>query len=100
MMDAVFAANDQTALAVLHESWSTGVSVPQDLGVAGYDNLSETTFYTPALTTIRQDFHRLGALAVQKILQNQDDESTVQGNLPDTIILNPELITRASTLRH
>lgn len=99
-MDAVFAANDQTALAVLHESWITGVSVPHDLGVAGYDNISETEFYTPALTTVRQDFHGLGALAVRKILQTQQGASSMQEKLPDTIILNPELITRASTLRH
>ncbi len=99
-MDAVFAANDQTALAVLHEAWSIGISVPQALGVAGYDNLSETAFYTPPLTTIRQDFHGLGDLAVRKILQTQHDAFTTHEKLPDTIILNPELITRASTLRH
>jgi len=99
-MDAVFAANDQTALAVLYEAWSNGISVPHDLGVAGYDNISETAYYTPALTTIRQDFHELGSLAVQKILHIQNNDLTVQQSLPDTIILNPELITRASTLRH
>jgi DNA-binding LacI/PurR family transcriptional regulator len=98
-MDAVFAANDQTALAVLHEAWSTGVSVPEKLGVAGYDNISESKYFTPALTTVRQDLHELGALAVRKILQTQKNKATSKETLPDTILLNPELVTRASTLR-
>lgn len=98
-MDAVFAANDQTALAVLHEAWSTGVSVPNELGVAGYDNISESKFFSPPLTTIRQDFLKLGALAVEKILQTQNDPLPPDSRLPDTIILKTELITRASTLR-
>ncbi len=96
-MDAVFAANDQTALAVLHGAWKKGISVPNQLGVCGYDNLSESRFFTPELTTIHQDFHRLGELAVRKLLklispERQDEE--VEDN---SIIIKPELIIRSST---
>ncbi len=98
-MDAVFAANDKMALAVLHQAWRHGVNVPERLGVVGFDDLSESAYFTPPLTTVRQDFSMLGELAVRKLLRLADrepDDEAVAGN---TTILEPELIVRESTLR-
>lgn len=99
-MDAVFAANDQMALGVLHEAGLRGVNVPESLGVAGMDDIPESAFFTPALTTIRQNFHQLGDLAVRKLLYlagtTPDDECVAK----DTIIIQPEVIARRSTNRN
>lgn len=96
-MDAVFAANDQMALGVLHEAWKTGVNVPDALGVAGMDDISESAFFSPSLTTARQNFYMLGELAVRKLLRlaalTTDDDEVAN----DTILLQPELIVRNST---
>jgi len=98
-MDAVFVANDKMALAVLHEAWRLRVSVPTQLGVAGFDGLSESAYFTPPLSTVRQDFALLGELAVRKLLRlaglTPDDEAVAE----DAIILEPELVLRASTSR-
>lgn len=98
-MDAVFAANDKMALGVLHEAWQQGVDVPNQLGVAGMDDLSESAYFTPPLTTVKQDFYMLGELAVRKLLKlagmTQDDPAVAE----DTIILEPEVIARESTNR-
>jgi DNA-binding LacI/PurR family transcriptional regulator len=96
-MDAVFAANDQMALGVLHGVWRDGRSVPGSLGVAGYDDLSESAYFTPALTTVRQDFNKLGELAVRKLmllagLAGEDAEVE-----SDAIMLEPTLVVRDST---
>lgn len=96
-MDAVFAANDQMALGVLHAAGAQGTNVPDGLGVAGMDDIAESEFFSPPLTTVRQDFSMLGELAVRKLLRltgmTPDDEE-VAG---DTIILKPQLIVRQST---
>ena len=99
-MDAVFAANDQMALGVMHEAWKQGVAIPGRLGVAGMDDISEAGYYTPPLTTMRQDFSMLGELAVRKLLRLADltpEDTEVQS---DTLLLKPELIMRDSTNRN
>jgi LacI family transcriptional regulator len=98
-MDAVFVGNDQMALSVLQVACRTGRKVPDDLGVVGFDGLSETPYYWPPLTTIVQDQHRLGCSAVEGI--TQVIEALWEGEEPDepgTNWLQPELVVRASSL--
>jgi len=98
-MDAVFVANDQMALAVLSGAWQHGLNVPDQLGVAGFDGISESAYFIPSLTTIKLDFRGLGALAVRKIKQLQEPEMNSSKVGSDTTILTPDLITRQSTKR-
>ncbi|MCG3211146.1 MAG: Lactose operon repressor [Anaerolineae bacterium] len=95
-MDAVFVANDQMALGVLQLACKTGIRVPQDLAVAGFDNRPESEFYWPPLTTVKHNLRDLGSQAVQKIVQiiEQEQPSELTGM---TTWVTPELIIRAST---
>lgn len=97
-MDVVFAANDQMALAVLNAAWAHGILVPEELGVAGFDNISESAYFIPPLTTVRQDLIKLGAMAVQKVLKLRDPKSNTSENNDHTTIPT-ELIIRQSTQR-
>ncbi len=96
-IDAVFAANDQTALGVLSHAWKCGISVPQQLAVGGYDDISEAAYFSPPLTTVRQDFYRLGEVGVNKLLSAADSKTADPIVEDNTIILKPELIIRSST---
>jgi DNA-binding LacI/PurR family transcriptional regulator len=98
-MDAVFVANDQMALAVLNAAHQHGIGVPQQLGVAGFDGISESAYFIPPLTTMRQNFRGLGAFAVRKILHLQEAGKDFPEVAADTTILTPELVVRESTLR-
>ena len=66
-MDAIFVANDQMALSVLHVAPLHAREVPQDLGVVGFDNIPESAYFLPALTTVEQDQHNVGKVAVEEI---------------------------------
>jgi len=94
-MDAVFAANDQMALAVLNTAQRTGLQIPRDLSVIGFDDLAEAAHFSPPLTTIRQDLHQLGWLAVQKLLAAI--EMGPESSPAEAILLQPELVMRQST---
>jgi DNA-binding LacI/PurR family transcriptional regulator len=59
-VSAVFAANDQMALGVMHAFHERNVKVPDDISVVGFDNIPEAAFLTPALTTVHQDFDEVG----------------------------------------
>lgn len=96
-IDAIFAANDQTALGVLCHTWRNGIKVPQQLAVGGYDDISESGYFSPPLTTVRQDFYGLGEVGVDKLLSVGDTALADPVLQDDTIILKPELIVRSST---
>lgn len=98
-MDAVFAANDQTALGVLSATTAKGIRVPHSLGIAGYDNISEAEYFSPSLTTIHQDFNLLGELAVHKLMAMNNPENEDPSLSANTIILPTTLKVRSSTQR-
>lgn len=92
---AVFVANDQMALGILHAFTDRGIRVPQDVSLIGFDDIPEAAHFTPPLTTIRQDFRELGQRIVRTVV------SGLAGNeVEHTETTQPHLIERASTIRH
>lgn len=65
---AVFAANDQMALGLLHALADSGRRVPDDVSVVGFDDVADSADYLPPLTTVRQDFDALGEHAVTALV--------------------------------
>lgn len=99
-MDAVFVANDQMALGAMQAAYQANLRIPQDLGIVGFDNVSESNFYHPPLTTVQQDLFSLGKLAVEELVmmieagwQEQEPVET------RSIMLSPSLIVRQSSYR-
>ncbi|SDG71491.1 LacI family DNA-binding transcriptional regulator [Microbacterium pygmaeum] len=74
---AVFAANDQMALGMLHAAHEARLGVPEDVSVVGFDDIPEAAHFAPPLTTVRQDFSSLGRdamIAVLAVLQDDEGE--------------------------
>ena len=94
-IDGVFAATDHTALGVLTYCASCGIRVPDEVGVAGYDDQDYAAYTWPALTTVRQPVPELGQHAIEQLLHVMN--STVKRE--DRMILAPSLIVRSSTVR-
>lgn len=101
-VDAVFAANDQMALGVLRAAHRMGRSLPDDLAVVGYDNIPESAFFWPALTTVRQRLVDVGRLAVQTLHGMVEARRNGRPQPPAALrTLSPELIVReSSTFMH
>src|SRR6266566_1608821 len=91
---AVFAANDQMALGVLHAFYERGVRVPADVSVVGFDNIPEAAFLIPSLTTVHQDFEELGRRGL-KLLVDIMDEGHDAADAPSRV--PPALVTRQSS---
>lgn len=98
-LDAVFVGNDQMALGVLKVAWEHGISVPAQLGVAGFDDIEESACFIPPLTTVRQDFFKLGEMAVRKLASLNSTRSKDVEVISDSIILPTELVVRQSSRR-
>jgi LacI family transcriptional regulator len=91
-VQAVFACNDQMALGLMRAAHRLGKRIPEDLAVVGFDDTPESAFYTPTLTTIRQDLNQLGQVAVQMFLQIREAEQK-----GEVILLQPQLVVRESS---
>ena len=86
---AVFADTDIKALGAIKCAIKTGVGVPEDISIAGFDDIPGIEEYSPALTTVKVPYYQMGATAV-KLLSRGEKE------LQDGILLNSKLIVRDS----
>ncbi len=94
-MDAVFVGNDQMALGALQVAARRGISVPRELGVVGFDNIPESGYFYPALTTISQDQLDLGCTAVEEVVHMIESLRDKKVPLkPKRIVFTPELLVR------
>lgn len=66
---AVFAANDAMAIGMLCACRERGVRVPEDIALAGFDDIPIARFVTPTLTTVRVPIADLGSLATMRLLR-------------------------------
>lgn len=89
---AVFVANDQMALGLMHGFAERGIRVPDDVSVVGFDDVPDARHYLPPLTTVSQDFVQLGRLVIRELLAAIDGVETGPREL-----ISPELKLRAST---
>lgn len=90
---AVFAANDQMALGLLRYLHERGREVPRDLSVVGFDDIPEAAYFTPPLTTVRQDFGGVGRRSLLALIDRIDGRAAGA----DRVAVEPELVVRAST---
>src|SRR5690349_2031160 len=97
-VEAVFACNDQVALGSMRAARSLGKRIPEDLAVVGFDDIPESAFYHPPLTTIRQGLYELGQVAVQTFMKLREAEQRGETSMPaQTVWLQPQLVVRESS---
>lgn len=94
-MNAAFISNDQMALGALHYANKHNIRVPEEIAIIGFDNLTESEFFTPSLTTITHPLRELGVRAVDTLLEIIGGGAT--GN--HAIVLDTDLLLRDSTPR-
>ena len=90
---AVFAANDMMALGCLFSFNERGIRVPDDIALAGFDDIPVARFVSPALTTVRVRMAELGDRALTRLA----DAIASPGSMPvSTETLTADLVIRAS----
>ncbi len=66
---AIFAANDQSAIGAIEAARETGLRIPEDLSVVGFDNIPQTAHTTPPLTTVDQSIDEMGYVATKMLIE-------------------------------
>ncbi|WP_082542876.1 LacI family DNA-binding transcriptional regulator [Microbacterium sp. Root53] len=90
---AVFAASDHTALGLIRALSESGIRVPEDVSVVGFDDVEGSEFFLPPLTTVRQDFTALAHASIEVLL------GAIEGREVDRAPSMPLLVRRQSAAR-
>ncbi len=90
-VDGIFACSDVIAMATIRALRERGLSIPEEVAIVGYDDIALSSYYSPPLTTVRQDCGRGGRELVARLLE------IIQGGKPAPLMLDTDIVERAST---
>ncbi len=89
--DALVSANDNMAIGAMQALQEKGIRIPEDVVVAGFDDIEETRAIAPALTTVRAPWHMLGSKSIDLVLAKLASDPH-----PEQVLLETELVCRQS----
>jgi LacI family transcriptional regulator len=94
---ALFAFNDVSAIGAIRALQESGLKVPSDVSVVGFDDIYSAAFHIPALTTIRQPLVKMGWLAAEMLVTRISAPLEAQSTA--VVEVEADLVVRESTAR-
>jgi DNA-binding LacI/PurR family transcriptional regulator len=91
---AVFCFNDIAAIGAIRALKDSGLRVPEDVSVVGFDDIQSAAYNTPSLTTVRQPLFEMGQRGAQILLERIANR---EASYPAEVVMAPELVIREST---
>jgi LacI family transcriptional regulator, galactose operon repressor len=92
---AVFGYNDNSAIAAMRVVQDSGLLVPQDVSVVGFDDIQGAAYTSPRLTTVRQPLEKMGEIAARTLLDRIEGRAEYVAE----IAIEPEFVIRESAGR-
>lgn len=89
--------DDTALLGGLHVIHETGLKIPQDISIAGYDGLRVSRYVSPQLTTVHQNTERIGLEAAVQLIRQIEN---VESYMPCHLLVNAELVVGDSVGEH
>lgn len=93
--DAIFASSDMMAYAVIDVAHKLNISIPEDLAVIGFDDISFSSIINPALTTLRIPRYQIGYTSAEMLF----DKISQLNNVDKNIVFSVKLVIRESTVK-
>lgn len=85
--DAIFTFSDTAAMAFIRAFRESDLRIPEDVSIVGYNDIPSAEYFSPPLTTVRQDNYQAGRLLVAKLMQMLDGESAESSTIPTQLIV-------------
>ncbi len=96
-LTAIMCHNDMTAIGALQGLYEAGVRVPEDVAVAGFDNLTQSRYAIPPLTTVNLQVREMARLAIEALRQSLSPGE--RDPMKERLLLSPTVVVRDSTGR-
>jgi len=90
---ALIVYNDISAVGAIRAIKETGLRVPEDISVVGFDDIREAAYHVPSLTTVRQPMRKIGSMAAEALVDRLEGHDGHTAG----ILVKPELVVREST---
>jgi LacI family transcriptional regulator len=91
-LTAIVAGNDKMALGAMHYFYSKGIEVPGQISVVGFDDLQQSAYVRPSLTTVHLPLYEVGSIACERLIER------IHGSIDRVAeTLKTHLVVRAST---
>ncbi len=92
---AIFAANDLMAIGAIDAIKTSGLNVPDDVAIVGFDDITMASFIEPKLTTISQPVYKMGLIAARLLFESIENRQQEDG-FKQKIFVQPKLMVRKS----
>ncbi|CCQ97101.1 PurR family transcriptional regulator [[Clostridium] ultunense Esp] len=92
---AVFCCQDELAIGLINYCYDNHIKVPEDLSICGYGDTKIASIYRPKLTTVKEPYYDIGAVAIRRIIKKLKDEEIEE----DHIYLPIRIMKRESCRR-
>lgn len=93
--DAIIGSDDTVAMAAMKVIKESGLNIPEDIAVVGFNDDPFSSFLEPSLTTVSQPAYLMGMKAMEKILEMLTGD--IEINFYETIVMESALVIREST---
>lgn len=90
---AIFCANDYSAFGVIDYCYKHNIKIPEDISIAGFDDLAFSSLGFISLTTVRQPIKKMGIISAESLFK-KIKKNTIE---PIQIVVEPEIVIRRST---
>lgn len=91
---ALFCTQDILALSLINEFYDRGIKVPEDISICGFGGSKLSGMFRPRLTTVKEPFYDIGAVAIRKLLKTiENKEKSVD---KETVLLPVQILKRDS----
>ncbi|MDO5712927.1 MAG: LacI family DNA-binding transcriptional regulator [Tissierellia bacterium] len=91
---ALFCTQDILALSLINEFYDRGIKVPEDISVCGFGGSKLSGMFRPRLTTVKEPFYDIGAVAIRKLLKTIENKEKVVDK--ETVLLPVQILKRDS----
>jgi DNA-binding LacI/PurR family transcriptional regulator len=94
---AVLGSNDLTAIGAMGAIHESGMRVPEDISVVGFDDIELSAYTMPALTTLHVPRRELAAMAFRRLFRGRDEKAEKSSSRNHRHVIQPKLLVRRST---
>lgn len=76
----IFCSQDEIAIGLINFCYDNNIKVPEDISICGYGDTKMTSIYRPKLTTVKEPYYDIGAVAIRRIIKEIDGEEPEEKN--------------------
>lgn len=76
--EAIFCSNDDVAIGFMHSALRDGMRIPEDVAIAGFDDLPKCDYFKPTITSVRTPYDKLGQKVIELILDRIRSNDSVR----------------------